>query len=141
MNKLVSNDEAASSLRQIKQTQGIIKTKAVKEYLPWFGWGLFVLITYPPFDFIKPSIWGPITAILFIIGMILSFRYYVVSNKRIHAISHTPLSIAVLYFLFIFITILLANIFQSSFHYVWIIGGVILASLFFIYGFYLKSKA
>lgn len=141
MEKPVTNQEAAQSLEHIKHTQKAIKNKGAKEYAPWFGWGLFVIVTYPPFDFIKPNVWGPIVAVLFVVGMVLSFRYFFVSNERIHAISHTPWPIAVLYFFLISVTIFLANVFQSSFHYVWSVGGVVLAALFFIYGFYLKSKA
>ncbi len=140
MDKLDLNQEGNNMLNRIKDTQEVIKNKGVKGYLPWFFWGLFVLITYPSFDFIKSFIWYIIAIIIFIVGIVLSYYYYIIVNRHIHSVSHSPWYMSLLYFILIAITILLANIFQPNFHYSWVLGGIILAALFFMYGFYLKLK-
>jgi len=143
MNNSTPNDDATSSLKQIKQAQDTIKSIGVKEYIPWFGWGLFILITYPPFDFIKLSLWTPIAATLFIIGMIASYLYHIISYRRVHIVSHIPRYVPLVTFILIFVTILLINMYKLQFHYAyaWTVGGIILATVFFSYGVYLKIKS
>src|SRR4030088_1763468 len=82
--------KASRDLDEIDRTQKNIRAHGAKEYTPWFGWGLYVLFFYSPFDFLNGSLLGPIFLAVSIVGMFITYFYFRNSRVRLHAAISTP---------------------------------------------------
>jgi acid phosphatase family membrane protein YuiD len=109
--------------------------------VPFIGWGLFVLLGYPPFDFLNGNIWGPIISVVWIVGMILTFRYFRDKSARVHIFTSTPWFVWVALVAATSLAVALAEGFQSKYHYAWTISGVLLSLFYIGYGLKVKAEA
>lgn len=132
--------QAHESLATIERTQAAILQRSAKEYAAWMSWGLYVVIIFPPFDFIEPAIWGPICWISALIGWIITYRYYQKRHVAIKTLQSTPWYAWLTNGLWIAIGIAAANGLQPHLHYAWAISGVVVGLPFVLYGLWLKRK-
>lgn len=68
--------DAAQQLAAAEAARRAINARAAKEYTPYFGWGIFLLIIFPPFDFLDHDIWGPVAGTLAILLGLTTLGYF-----------------------------------------------------------------
>lgn len=134
MNKKIT--DATTTLQQIQSVQQTIVKRSAKEYAPWIGWGLYVIIFFSPFDYVKPSIWGPISWLVAAIGGYITYRYF-----KKHAdvkVQRAPWQAWFLYGLWIALGVAVASSVQTHIHYAMTIAGFVVGLPFIAYGIKLK---
>jgi hypothetical protein len=136
-----SGKDAAESLDLIASTQRRIESQGAQEYWPFIWWGLFILIGYPPFDYLKGNVWGLTLGVTWVVGMFLTIRYFKAKTSRVHTLGRQSIRASIAIGVITFVSIGFANILHPSFHYSWTIIGILLASLYFGYGLRLKSAS
>lgn len=135
----VSTKEATESLERVAKAQRDIVARGAKEYLPFMWWGLFILFGYPPFDYVKGNIWGPIIGLTWIIGMVFTYRYFKNRTSRVHIFRQKSLKVSIALGVITFIGIGVAEVLTLKHYHIWTVVGVILAALYIGYGFKLRS--
>lgn len=138
--KQLSTDEARQVLGQIKQAQHNVITQGPREYVPFIGWGIWVLFAYPPFDFVNDSVWGPIIFVVWVVGMALTFRYFRDKAARVHILSTTPWYIWVTLIVLTSLAVIFAELAHPTFSFAWTLSGILLAVPYITYGLVLKAK-
>ncbi len=141
MNKSITDTEAAQNLEQVKIAQAEINKRTAKEYAPWIGWGLFIVLFYPPFDLFDPSKWGIVVWVVAIIGAIITGRYFHTRKSRIKSTQKLPRFAWLYYILWIAVGNIFANIAHPHFAFAWTVAGVGIGLPFILYGLKLKSQA
>ena len=137
----VSTKEAAESLSRVAKTQQEIVAQGAHEYLPFMWWGLFILFGYPPFDYVNGNIWSPIIGLTWIIGMVLTYRYFKDRTARVHTFRQKSLKASIALGVITFVGITVSEVLTSKHYHVWTIVGVLLAVLYIGYGLKLRSES
>jgi len=75
----VNDQEVAATehLAEMERARQAVGAKAAKEYAPFIGWGLFVLLMLPPFDVVAGKVWGPVILLVGLVGTIATFAYFI----------------------------------------------------------------
>lgn len=136
----VSNQEASTSLKHIKDTQKSILAKGPREYVPFIGWGLWIIAAYAPFDFLNGNLWGVVISVSWMIGMLLTYRYFHDKAARVHIFSTTPWYVWVGLGVLTSLAVLFAEILQRRLPYAWTLAGVLLSVPYIGYGLKLKHE-
>jgi L-asparagine transporter-like permease len=131
--------EASSTLSGIRETQNRVVAQGPRQYVPFIGWGLFALLGYSPFDYVRPSIWGPIVGVLWIVAMLATYRYIRNDGARVHIVTTTPWYVWTALAVLTCATVALAVMLQSKVHFAWSLAGLILAVPFIGYGLKLRA--
>jgi hypothetical protein len=137
--KDISTQEANTALNDIRETQNRVIAQGPNEYAPFIGWGLFALLGYSPFDYVSARIWGPIVAVLWIIGMLVTYRYIHHKAARVHIFTSTPWHVWVTFAGLTSLAVALAVVMQSKVHFVWSAAGLLLSIAFIGYGLKLRA--
>lgn len=140
MSNSITDKEAAQTLAQVKSTQAEINRRSAKEYAPWIGWGLYVIVSFSGFDYIKPAIWGPICWIAALIGTYITYSYFRKRHTQIKTTTKVPWYAWLLYGLWIAIGVAFANAMQPHFAYAWTVAGLAVGVPYILYGLKLKSQ-
>ena len=59
---------AAEQLAEMERARQAVGAKAAKEYTPFIGWGLFVLLMIPAFDVVAGKVWGPVILLVALVA-------------------------------------------------------------------------
>lgn len=137
--KEISPQEASQALGDIRETQNRVIAQGPHEYVPFIGWGLFVLVGYPPFDFVSGNVWGPALSVLWIVGMLITYRYFRDKAARVHILTTTPWYVWVTLGVLTSAAAAFAEITQSRVHFAWSIAGLLLAIPYIGYGLKLRA--
>jgi hypothetical protein len=137
--KDISTQEASAVLNDIRETQSRVISQGPREYVPFIGWGLFALFGYSPFDYISARIWGPIAGVFWIIGMLVTYRYFRDKAARVHILSTTPWYVWVTFGVLTSAAVALAVAMQSRVHFAWTVASLLLSILYIGYGLMLKT--
>jgi hypothetical protein len=140
MNDRLTDKEAAKNLAKVKSTQDVISRSSAKEYAPWIGWGLFIILFYPPFDFIDPNKWGIITWAVAIAGSFVTARYFSKREAKIKTNRHAPRLSWLYYILWVAAGNVFALLTYQHFGYAWTVAGLVIGLPVLLYGLKLKSQ-
>jgi hypothetical protein len=138
--KSITQEEATQTLEKVRNSQDEINRRSAKDYVPWIGWGLFVILFWPPFDYLNPNVWGIITWVAAIIGSVITSLYFARRKARIKSQRVSPKLSWLGYILWIAVGSAFAILTQSHFHYAWTVAGIVTGLPFVLYGFVLKSR-
>ncbi len=141
MEKSITDKEAAQTLEQVKSAQAEISRRTAKEYVPWIGWGLFIVLLWPPFDFLNPNKWGVATWTASIIGTIITSIYFATRKAKIKSNKRSPKLAWLYYILWIIVGSTFAVLTHTRFHYAWTVAGLVTGLPFILYGLKLKNQA
>ncbi len=141
MNNSITDEEAAQNLQQVKSTQAEITNRGAKEHAPWIGWGLYVIVFYSLFDFVKPEIAIPITWIAALAGTFITANYFRSRRAKVKTHTNAPWFAWILYGLWIAAGAFLAGHLEPYFTYTWTVTGLVVGIPFVAYGLKLKSQA
>lgn len=131
--------EASAVLSNIRETQVCVIAQGPRENVPFLGWGLFALLGYSPFDYVSAKIWGPTIAVLWIVGMLVTYRYIRAKAARVHILTTTPWYVWMTLAVISSAAVTLAVVLQSRIHFAWSVAGLLLSISFIGYGLKLRA--
>lgn len=79
-----SQTEAAERLAEVEARKRAVERRAPWEYRGYIGWGLFVLLFLPPFDFVNRAVWGTVTLFASMVGTVLTSLYFHRRSADVH---------------------------------------------------------
>ena len=79
--------EAAEFLAHADKTRRSVQSQGGRESRAFIGWGLFILLFFPLFDFVNSELWAPIILGAAAVGTLVTALYFYRARSRIRLIS------------------------------------------------------
>ena len=133
-------NSASEQLVRIRSIQQKVVQEAAKDYLVFFGWGLYSLLLIPVFDYINPNIWGPAIWLISIVGTIVTWRYYAKRHTRVKLANKVGWKVWFALGIWSAASSLFTILAIGHIAYPYTIGGIALALPILAYGVWLFKK-
>ena len=132
---------ATEQLAEIERARQAVGAKAAKEYTPFIGWGLFVLLMIPPFDVVAGKVWGPVILLVGLVGTIATFAYFIRGHRRVRIAETNPWWWWLAWALWYCALLFGASVLQDRLPVAWTAVGVASALPLLVVGIRLRRRA
>jgi hypothetical protein len=79
----VRND-AVEMLARGEAARRAVESRAAWDYRAYFAWGVWLLLAFPPLDFVNGAAWGVVISVTSWVGTMLTVAYFATGTARVH---------------------------------------------------------
>lgn len=136
-----TKEEARAMLADAGRAGSAVRARSPKQHVPFLAWGAFMAIVIPGFDLIDRTTWGWATVAVAVVLFAATAVYFVARERHVRVEDHTPPWTWVALTAGVCAGGAIAEGLDDAIAFSYVIGGILAAVPFLIWGARLRTGA